>query len=103
MCDGIADDVGYVVIGDAVHHGLPGPLGTHQTPQAQHAQVLGHQGLSRLGEVLQLGYPQRTICKVREHHHSQRVTQGAEQVGCQGCRRVKLHAPSQPVACRYSN
>ncbi len=92
-----------IIIDVSAHSDLAGELGRLAVAHDARSRGLGHllmEGrLRSIGDRLHVAFVEnRTV-----HHHSQRVTQGAEQVGCQGCRRVKLHAPSQPVACRYSN
>lgn len=103
MLDSVAHDVGDVVIGDAVDHGMTRPLGMDQPAQTQDAQVLGHEGLRGSGASLELRDAERSLGELGEHDDPQGVTEGAEEVRRECRRLIRIHAPSQTGICRYSN
>lgn len=81
MEDGVADDVGDVVVGERVDDFLAPPFGAQQPRRPQHPEVLGHQGLTESEVVHELVDARRPVGQPFDDAHPDRVGERLQQ-GC---------------------
>lgn len=81
MRDGVADDVGDVVVGEGVHDLLALALGTEQAGVAEHPQVLGDEGLVEAESLGDLVDAPRPGGEQIDDRHAMRVGQRLQQIG----------------------
>lgn len=81
MRDGVADDVGDVVVGEGVHDLLALALGAEQAGVAEHPQVLGDEGLVEAESLGDLVDAPRPGGEQIDDRHAMRVGQRLQQIG----------------------